>query len=120
MLVVAKDVATKDMIEKALDIALCSSFFPAPEVVLGDDLLGIHLELNGSDYDDDCNQLDAEEKLGEKTSHIFFTSGSTGRPKGCVIPHKALLTYCNSRNKAYKVSHTSKCFIASAHTFDPS
>jgi len=54
------------------------------------------------------------------TSHLFFTSGSTGRPKGCIVAHRALANYCAARNVVHGVVETSVCFVASAHTFDPS
>merc|ERR1719199_981836 len=56
----------------------------------------------------------------EATSHVFFTSGSTGRPKGCIVCHQALLHYCLARNVVHGVDCNSACFVASAHTFDPS
>jgi acyl-coenzyme A synthetase/AMP-(fatty) acid ligase/acyl carrier protein len=53
-------------------------------------------------------------------SHIFFTSGSTGRPKGCLVTHSSLVSYCDAKNQAHRVSDQSICFVASPHTFDPS
>lgn len=53
-------------------------------------------------------------------SHIFFTSGSTGRPKGCVVAYSALASYCFAKNTAHRVEKGCVCFVASAHTFDPS
>ncbi len=53
-------------------------------------------------------------------SHVFFTSGSTGAPKGCVVSEKALFSYCSARNDKLKITETSRVFMASSSTFDPS
>ena len=59
-------------------------------------------------------------RRSDQISHIFFTSGSTGRPKGCICDHAGLDAYCTGKNSAFKITDSSICFVASAHTFDPS
>eukprot|EP00929_Paragymnodinium_shiwhaense_P006814 TRINITY_DN110779_c0_g1_i1.p1 TRINITY_DN110779_c0_g1~~TRINITY_DN110779_c0_g1_i1.p1 ORF type:complete len:905 (-),score=157.26 TRINITY_DN110779_c0_g1_i1:15-2729(-) len=55
----------------------------------------------------------------EAESHVYFTSGSTGEPKACVASRGNLSSYMRGKNNAHKISTSSTCFVASAHTFDP-
>ncbi len=68
----------------------------------------------------DSQLMLAPDRLEVDVSHIFFTSGSTGRPKGCICTHEGLSAYCAGKNAAFEVTEASVCFVASAHTFDPS
>ena len=52
--------------------------------------------------------------------HVFFTSGSTGVPKGVIAEHRQLRTYVESFTTAFHVKSSSKIFMASSFTFDPS
>ena len=83
-------------------------------IVSLDDLLNMNV-----DDDHHSHETKGSERRN-LTSHIFFTSGSTGIPKGCVVSEQALVSYCLSRNKKFKISKSSRVFIASSATFYPS
>lgn len=108
--VVVQDAPAAEGIHRAVVAAFTDG---GPRVMLETDLVDLTMDAP------ECT-VGVSSITRSSTSHIFFTSGSTGRPKGCVVSHGALANYCSARNMAHSVDHESVCFVASAHTFDPS
>ncbi|CAK9040520.1 unnamed protein product [Durusdinium trenchii] len=106
--IVAKDSATRSLIQQHLAEVVDLKLPKACHVVVAQELLQLEPKWTWS------------EVPGAAISHIFFTSGSTGRPKGCVVSHGALRSYCLAKTATYGVHETSVILVASAHTFDPS
>ena len=58
--------------------------------------------------------------LSDAICHAVYTSGSTGLPKCVLVQHSAMVAFVSAWRAAMRISKTSRVFMASAHTFDPS
>ncbi|KAF4573170.1 Nonribosomal Peptide Synthase (NRPS) [Pleurotus pulmonarius] len=57
---------------------------------------------------------------GKEPAYVLFSSGTSGTPKGIVVPHCAVLNYCQGANEIYQASFADKWIRAATYTFDSS
>ncbi|KAK1912672.1 hypothetical protein P3342_004608 [Pyrenophora teres f. teres] len=56
--------------------------------------------------------------IPENAVYIMFTSGSTGIPKGVVLEHRAVVTSCWGRGRAFGITNLSRVLQFASYTFD--
>ena len=78
---------------KKLDLS-CKEIFNIDE---------IESNLETEDVIENILQNIRNEQIDTDAAYILFTSGSTGKPKGTVVSHKAVISYTNWVEEAFKI-----------------
>ena len=78
---------------KKLDLS-CKEIFNIDE---------IESNLETEDIIENILQNIRNEQIDTDAAYILFTSGSTGKPKGTVVSHKAVISYTNWVEEAFKI-----------------